>query len=192
MSMPLRKLSNSERKILLNIARTAIENAVTGKSVEIVTKKEYTPILNENGASFVTLTIGGKLRGCIGTLEAYQPLASDVAEHAVAAAFNDFRFPPLSQDELDDIEIEISYLSNPEKLEYKDAEDLIRKIRPGVDGVVLKDGLQKATFLPQVWEKLPNPRDFLDHLCYKMNQIPETWRYKNLDVALYQVETFHE
>ena len=174
--MPLRILSNNERKILLNIARTAIKIAVTGKGADILSQKEYTPKLRENGASFVTLTIGGHLRGCIGTLEAYQPLVEDVAEHAVAAALNDFRFPPLKQDELAAIEIEISYLSSPERLEYTDGDDLVQKLRPGIDGVILKDGWQKATFLPQVWEKLPDPREFLDHLCYKMNRTPETWR----------------
>jgi AmmeMemoRadiSam system protein A len=138
------------------------------------------------------LTIDGQLRGCIGALEAYQPLVEDVREHAVAAALEDPRFPPLSEDELSRIQIEISRLTRPFPLEYKDADDLISKLGPYIDGVILKDGLRRSTFLPQVWEKISDPSEFMDNLCYKMGAAHHHWRNKHLDVFTYQVEEFHE
>ncbi|MBI3739281.1 MAG: AmmeMemoRadiSam system protein A, partial [Chloroflexi bacterium] len=131
-------------------------------------------------------------RGCIGALEPYQPLAQDVREHAIAAALEDPRFPPVTASELDQIEVEVSRLTVPERLEYKDSEDLLAKLHPNIDGVVLRDGLHRATFLPQVWEKIPDKAEFLDNLCYKMGAAPGTWRHKHLDVLIYQVEEFHE
>jgi AmmeMemoRadiSam system protein A len=134
----------------------------------------------------------GELRGCIGALEPYQPLADDVHEHAIAAALQDPRFPPVSPDELDEIHIEVSRLGLAYSLEYFTAEDLTQKLRPHVDGVILRDGMRRATFLPQVWEKIPDPAKFLDNLCYKMGAAPDTWRRKHLEVLIYQVEEFHE
>ena len=186
------KLTLEEQKTLLRIAREAIEHRVKGKKLPPVETTSLTQTIQEQGASFVTLAIGGQLRGCIGTLEAHQPLADDVREHAVAAAFEDPRFPPLREDELSRIQIEVSRLTRPVPLEYKDADDLISKLRPHIDGVILKDGLRRATFLPQVWEKLPNPSEFLDNLCYKMGMAHQHWRNKHLDVLTYQVEEFHE
>jgi AmmeMemoRadiSam system protein A len=136
--------------------------------------------------------VSGQLRGCIGALEPYQPLAEDVREHAVAAALEDPRFPPVSERELNGIEIEISRLTRPISLEYKDANDLLSKLRPGVDGVILRDAFRRATFLPQVWEKISDPAEFLDNLCYKMGASPDLWRRKHLDVLTYQVEEFRE
>jgi AmmeMemoRadiSam system protein A len=138
------------------------------------------------------LTIDGDLRGCIGALEPYQPLAVDVREHAVAAALEDPRFPPVSREEVDRIKIEISRLTLPKSVEYTDAEDLLSRLRPHVDGVILRDGFRRATFLPQVWEKIPGKAEFLENLCYKMGAAPDTWRYKHLDVLTYQVEEFQE
>ena len=102
-------------------------------------------------------------------------------------------FQPVTAGELGEIEIEVSRLTIPVPLEYADAEDLLAKLRPGVDGVILKDGpYRRATFLPQVWEKIPDTGEFLDNLCYKMGSPPDTWRRKKLDVLVYQVEEFHE
>jgi AmmeMemoRadiSam system protein A len=151
-----------------------------------------TPALRSEGSSFVTLTARGQLRGCIGSLEAYQSLAEDVREHAVAAALQDPRFPPLGPAELNGIRIEVSRLTRPTPLEYKDAEDLLAKLCPHVDGVILRDGFHRATFLPQVWEKIPNRAAFLDNLCFKMGAKPGLWRSKHLEVLTYQVEEFHE
>lgn len=186
------KLSDSERSALLKIARQALEAAVRGEPLPELNRADLPPSFLEPGAVFVTLTRRGELRGCIGALEAYQPLVDDVREHAVAAALQDYRFPPVSPEELDEIEIEISRLTKPVPLEYRDAEALLRKLRPGVDGVILRDGWRRATFLPQVWEKLSGPEEFLSHLCYKMGVSPDLWRHKKLEVLTYQVEEFHE
>lgn len=163
-----------------------------GKRLPAIDLTSLSPALQEVAASFVTLTIHGQLRGCIGTLEARQPLAEDVREHAVAAGQDDYRFPPVSPGELADIEIEISRLTHPQPLPYTSAEDLIQKIHPGVDGVVLLDRFRRATFLPQVWQQLPEPERFLDHLCQKMGVPRDYWRCNPLSVEIYQVEEFHE
>jgi len=186
------KLTLEEQKILLRIAREAIEHAVRREKPARLDPSTMTPALREEGASFVTLTIHGQLRGCIGALEAYQPLAGDVHEHAIAAALEDPRFPRVREDELSRIQIEVSRLTRPVPLEYKDANDLLSKLRPHVDGVILRDGFHRATFLPQVWEKIPNPSEFLDNLCYKMGAHNDLWRTRHLDVLVYQVEEFHE
>lgn len=186
------QLTAEEQKILLRLAREAIEHAVRGKTPPAIHLPSLPIRLREAGASFVTLTVGGALRGCIGTLEAYQPLAEDVREHAIAAALHDPRFPPVRENELSSIQIEVSRLTPPLPLEYKDAADLLAKLRPHVDGVILRDGFRRATFLPQVWEKIPNPPEFLDHLCLKMGANPDLWRRKHFDVMTYQVEEFHE
>jgi len=120
-------------------------------------------------------------------LEPNQSLAEDVREHAVAAALQDYRFPPVQAEELAQIEIEVSRLTLPEPLEYKTTDDLLDKLRPGVDGVILRDGFRRATFLPQVWEKVADKEEFLSHLCLKMGASPDLWRRKHLEVLVYQV-----
>ena len=190
MSQPL---TPEEKKILLNLAREALECAVHEKKLPPLDQSTLTPALREQGASFVTLTIFGSLRGCIGALEPYQPLVDDVREHAIAAALQDYRFSPVTEGELNKIEIEVSRLTMPTPLEYSDAADLLAKLRPHVDGVIIKDGAyRRATFLPQVWEKIPDKAEFLENLCYKMGAASDTWRKKHLEVLVYQVEEFHE
>jgi AmmeMemoRadiSam system protein A len=186
------KLTDEEQRALLELARQALEAGVRGKKLPPLDLGSLSPCLREPGASFVTLTINGKLRGCIGALEPCQPLAEDVREHAVAAALQDYRFPNVQPEELPQIELEVSRLTSPVPLEYSTPEDLLSKLRPGIDGVVLRDGSRRATLLPQVWEKLPEPANFLDNLCYKMGAAPDLWRKKHLDVLVYQVEEFHE
>jgi len=104
----------------------------------------------------------------------------------------DYRFPQVGENELANIKIEISRLTIPIPLEYKNADELIVKLHPGVDGVILRDSTRRATFLPQVWEKIPEPEEFLANLCYKMGAAPDTWKRKHLEVLVYQVEEFHE
>ncbi len=186
------QLTDGEKQILLRLARETMESAVRGKKLPPLDATSLTPRLREQGASFVTLTIDGELRGCIGALEAYQPLAEDVREHAVAAALEDPRFRPVDQTELSRIKLEVSRLSKPQPLEYSSSEDLPAKLHPHVDGVILKSDFRRATFLPQVWEKIPDPDDFLDHLCAKMGAKPNLWRNTKLQVYVYQVEEFHE
>ncbi len=187
-----RPLTPSEQNLLLQIARQALENAVRGKPLPELNLNELPEALQELGASFVTLTIDRHLRGCIGALDPYQPLAKDVQEHAVAAGLQDFRFPRVTPDELPRIEIEVSALTPRKPLKYTSPEELATKLRPKVDGVILQDVFKKATFLPQVWEKLPEPVEFLTHLCLKMGSPGDLWRKKHLDVYTYQVQEFHE
>lgn len=186
------KLTPDERRILLRLAREAMERGVRGELLPSLDESQLTPRLRQEGASFVTLTIEGELRGCIGTLEPYQPLAEDVREHAIAAALEDPRFPAVSECELNRIRLEISRLTCPLPLEYQDPDDLVSKLRPHVDGVVLRDSLRRSTFLPQVWEKMPDPAEFLNNLCYKLGADPHLWQRKHLDVLVYQVEEFGE
>jgi AmmeMemoRadiSam system protein A len=120
------------------------------------------------------------------------PLAQDVVEHARAAATEDFRFYPVRPEEARALEIEISVLSEPAPLAYTHPDDLFTLLRPGVDGVILVSGRHRATFLPQVWEKVPSPALFLDMLCEKAGLPRRAWRTGHPDILTYQVESFHE
>jgi len=142
--------------------------------------------------TFVTLKINGRLRGCIGNLTSNAPLLSGVRRNAISAAFHDPRFAPLSASELDRVEIEISILSEPQTLKYRDGDDLIKKLRPDIDGVIIRRGHASATFLPQVWEQLPRPQDFLAHLCMKAGLAEDFWQNCELEVSTYQVRYFEE
>lgn len=186
------QLTDGEKQTLLRLAREAMEYGVLEKKLPPLDKNSLTPILLEDGTSFVTLTIDNNLRGCIGALDAYQPLVEDVREHAIAAALEDPRFRPVEENELSSIKLEVSRLTAPHLLEYSSSEDLLAKLNPHLDGVILKAGQRRATFLPQVWEKIPNPVDFLNQLCAKMGAKPNLWREIKLDVYIYQVEEFHE
>ena len=186
------QLTDGEKQTLLRLAREAMEHGVCGKKLPPLDNNSITPHLSEHGASFVTLTIHGLLRGCIGALEAWQPLVDDVREHAMAAALEDPRFRPVDKTELDRIKIEVSCLTAPHALEYSSSADLLTKLRPHVDGVILKNDYRRATFLPQVWDQIPDPEDFLDHLCAKMGANPNLWLNTKLQVFVYQVEEFHE
>jgi len=185
-------LTDNEKQILLQLARQTIEKVVAGQVKPHIELVKYSSRLQQDGASFVTLTRHGMLRGCIGALEAYQPLVQDVCEHAEAAALEDYRFPPVQPDEVTHLEIEISVLTPSIPFQYETTEDLEKNLRPGIDGVVLHYGARRATFLPQVWEQLPEPAEFLSHLCTKMGSPGNLWRMKKLQVEIYQVEEFHE
>lgn len=185
-------LSEIDMKKLLEIAREAITCAVINEQLKIVKLEEHSQLLRDPGASFVTLTKREKLRGCIGTLEAYQPLVLDVQEHAVAAAMEDYRFPDVSEEELHFIKIEISRLTPVQLVDYSTPKDLVSKLRKNVDGVLIKANGRRATFLPQVWDKVPDPEKFLSQLCVKMGTSPDLWREKHLKVYTYQVEKFKE
>ncbi|HFQ80352.1 MAG TPA: AmmeMemoRadiSam system protein A [Desulfobacterales bacterium] len=139
---------------------------------------------------FVTLTIGGALRGCIGSLAAYESVRQGVQRHAVNAAFNDQRFPPLTVSELPEVDIEISVLTEPRPLQFSNVDELPTKLRPGIDGVILRRGTASATFLPQVWEQLPQVDEFMRHLCLKAGLAPEAWRQSGCTIETYQVQHF--
>lgn len=190
--MPEARLTSEERQTLLKIARQGVVVAVRGQPTQAIPLEGLTPRLAAPGASFVTLTHKGELRGCIGGLQARYPLAEDVHQHAMAAALKDYRFEPVRSDEVNEIEIEISVLNTPEPLAPASPDELVERLRPGIDGVILISGPYRATFLPQVWEKLPDPTHFLDTLCNKAGVAPDTWRRAEAELFTYQVESFHE
>jgi len=187
-------LTSFEKSTLLRVARNAIENHLHHKPKEKFDIDDLTSNLGSPGASFVTLTTmpNDNLRGCIGSLEAYQSLILDVQEHAIAAAFEDYRFSPVRITELPIIRIEVSRLTRPIPTIYDSTEDLLTKLRPGIDGVIIKDGFQRATFLPQVWDKIESKESFLSQLCLKMGADNDLWKRKHIQVFTYQVEEFHE
>ena len=180
-------LTSEEQKTCLDVARQSIQHGLqTGKALSINTA-DYSAELQRQLACFVTLHKYGQLRGCIGALEAYQPLINDIAEHAFAAAFKDPRFPPLSENEFDQLEIEISVLGAAEPMQFIDQDDLLRQIKPGIDGLILEHGFNRGTFLPSVWEQLPDKKDFLNQLKMKAG-LPTSWWAD--DVVIKRYETF--
>jgi len=154
--------------ILLRIAKSAILGKLNNKQVLDKEKllSEY-PFLKKDGAAFVTLKYDNDLRGCIGSIISHRMLYDDIVYNAVAAGFSDPRFQPLSVDELSHLKLEVSVLSEPIIVEYKDFDDLCVKIQPNIDGLILKHDIYHGTFLPQVWEQLPTPKLFLEHLSIK-------------------------
>jgi len=158
-------------RILLAIARESLGEAF-GRRLTVAHPE---PWLDDPGATFVTLHLAGSLRGCVGSIRAYRPLREDVRANARSAAFSDTRFPPLERGELDDVDLEVSLLSEPEPLDANSEAEVFCTLRPGVDGVILECGDCRGTFLPQVWEQLPQPRDFLAQLKRKSGLPPAFW-----------------
>lgn len=185
-------LTDEDKRELLRLARDSVARATRGEPLPPLDLDSFSPALRQIGTCFVTLNKHGELRGCIGGLEADKPLSLDVQEHAAQTALYDYRFPPVSPEEVDEIEIEISVLTAPEPLEYEHPTDLLARLRPGVDGVILSQGLRRATFLPQVWERVPDPAQFLSMLCAKMGAPEDEWLKGGLAVQTYQVEKFEE
>ncbi len=182
-----------QKKILLEIARSAIENYLKNRVKRYPTRAEIDdPKLWEERATFVTLTIDGELKGCIGSIIPTKPLIMDVVDNAINAAFRDPRFFPLREEELDKIEIEISILTIPQRLEFVDYKDLFEKIKPGIHGVILRKGYYQATFLPQVWGELPTHEEFFSHLCLKAGLSPSCFKERSIEVEVYEVEAFSE
>lgn len=186
------QINSQDKKFLLTVARTSIEDHFRKEKRVNSLIKTADEKLCEYGASFVTLTKNTKLRGCIGTLTAYQSLVQDVCEHAAAAGFNDYRFPSLTSQEVKVVSIEVSYLTPPRELVYSNAEDLLQKLVKDEDGVILGDGYHQATYLPQVWDQIPDKEEFLSSLCLKMGLSSDTWLKKHLNVEIYKVIHFSE
>ena len=167
--------NEQEKHLLLTVAKDAILHGLEqGRSIKLDLAK-FPATLTQAGASFVTLEKQGSLRGCIGTLQAYQPLAQDVADHAYAAAFDDPRFHRIEATEIQEVDIHISILSTAEEIKFSSEQDLLSKIRPGVDGLILEDGVHRGTFLPSVWTSLPKPVDFLNQLKQKAGLPTDYW-----------------
>lgn len=175
-------------RTLVALARAAIARRLGENATAPATDADW---LRASGATFVTLMREGRLRGCIGTLEARRPLAEDVAENAVAAAFSDPRFAPLTRDELADTEIEVSLLSAAEPLPVDDETAVLAQLRPGIDGVIFEYGHHRSTFLPQVWEQLTDPEEFMAQLKYKAGLPPDFWS-NDVKLARYTVSKWRE
>lgn len=188
----MEQLDDHLKDELLSLARAALKCAGEQQPLPALDLTTVTEPVRELGATFVTLTLDGTLRGCIGALQPRISLAEDVQQHAYAAARHDFRFPPVIADEVDKIQIEISVLSLPTPLEYSHADQLLSSFRPGVDGVIIQHQKKRATFLPQVWERMPTPVIFLSMLCEKAGLHSDHWKTGSLSIHTYQVESFHE
>lgn len=185
------ELAPAQRATLIDVARRSIENGLVHGRPLAVIPSEYHQDLKVVRASFVTLQTRGQLRGCIGHLEAVQPVVVDVAENAFAAAFRDPRFSPLTEAEWPDVEVHLSLLTVPEPMQFQDEADLVGQIHPGEDGLILQDGPNRGTFLPSVWESLPDPVDFLVQLKYKAGLAANHWS-DQVEVYRYNAESFGE
>lgn len=175
-------------RVLLVLARNAIASRLGLQAAAVAVDL---PELHEKGATFVTLTQQGQLRGCIGSLQAWRPLARDVQENALAAAFRDPRFEPLHAEELARTRVEVSLLSPAEPLPVTDEADLLAQLRPGVDGIIFSAGSHRATFLPQVWEQLPTPQAFISHLKRKAG-LPSNFWSDEVGIERYTVQKWKE
>jgi AmmeMemoRadiSam system protein A len=185
------KIDQHERRALLQIARDSIEHGLDAHQPLTVDTLAIARALRVPAACFVTLKREGQLRGCIGSLEAQEPLVRAVADAAFSAAFGDPRFPPLSREELADLEIEISVLSPLQAVDVSSERELLELLRPGVDGLVLSEGQRRSTFLPAVWEMLPRPRDFVRQLKAKGGWLELYWS-PEMKAQRFQTESFGE
>lgn len=186
-----KKLTKEEGVYLLSVARKTIEARLFNKDIPPEKGTENVKYLEKRG-TFVTLTINNDLRGCIGHIIPQESLIDGIRVNAINAAFKDPRFAPLSKGEWDEVKVEISILTEPAPLKYDDAKDLLNKLRPGIDGLIIEKGYQSATFLPQVWDQLPDKEEFLRHLCMKAGLGANEWKKGTLTVYTYQVQAFEE
>ena len=188
-NQPLKK---NQGQALIKLARQTIAESLGKKSISVDPETLTDSAFQDHRGTFVTLTINKQLRGCIGNLDATESILAGIKRNAMNAAFHDPRFSPLKARELDHVDIEVSILTEPEPLEYADGKELISKLRVHVDGVILRKGSASATFLPQVWEQLPRPEQFLSHLCMKAGLPGDDWEKSRLEILTYQVQYFEE
>ena len=185
-------LTEIEGDILLSVARNTIARKLNKQETESKADYAESEKFSKKCGTFVTLTIDGNLRGCIGHIIPQESIIEGIKINAINAAFRDPRFKPMVAEEWDRVKIEISILTEPKKLHYRNTDDLLQKLRAGMDGVIIKKGHAQATFLPQVWEQLPKKKDFLAHLCMKAGLEGQAWRKGGLEVFVYQVQAFEE
>jgi AmmeMemoRadiSam system protein A len=191
-AMEKERLTREQGEYLLKLARQTIERELFSRRDANGDEEDLPAVFNERRGTFVTLTERGSLRGCIGHIVPQGTLLEGVRENAINAAFRDPRFHPMRAEEWENVRIEVSILTNPEPLSYSDAEDLLMKLRPGVDGLIIKKGFHQATFLPQVWDQLPDKKEFLMHLCFKAGLEGDAWKGGDLEVSTYQAQAFEE
>lgn len=176
-----------EKQLLLKMVDEVIRFGLEQGKLLTIKLEEYPEKFRLNGASFITLEINRNLRGCIGSLRAYQPLIKDVIQNSYAAAFNDSRFAPLTIVEYPKVTKQISILSKPEPIDFDSEEDLLKKIKPGIDGLILSERNRHSTFLPAVWKSLPEPKQFLEHLKLKVGLSKDYWS-STIKIERYRVE----
>lgn len=187
--IPLSNYTNDEKDNLLNLAKQSIENGLKFGRPLKVNLDDYSNKLTEQLATFVTLHKDEQLRGCIGSLIAHHPLVIDIAENAYSSAFSDPRFPQLKQEELNQLKIDISILTPPEPITFAGRANLLEQIRPGIDGLILSEGFNRGTFLPSVWESLPEKEEFLQNLFMKAGLKHNYWS-DNIHVERYETICF--
>jgi AmmeMemoRadiSam system protein A len=186
-------MDEDEKRYLLGLARKSMMHFLEkGETLEVKPEEVNSKKLVEEGACFVTIHIDDQLRGCIGSLEAKRPLVFDVAENAINAAIRDPRFSPLTMEELEKAKISISVLTKPVPFPVKSPDELLEKLEPGRHGLILKQGIARATFLPCVWEQLPDKLEFLAHLSMKAGLSPEGWKDPETEFLVYEAEEFSE
>jgi uncharacterized protein len=184
-------LTNEQQQTLLKIAKDSIQHGLTTGTPLSVNLADYSAELTLQRATFVTLEKHQQLRGCIGMLTAVRPLIEDVADNAFSAAFRDPRFPPVAANELDELEIHISILTPSEPMIFTSEADLLSQIQPDIDGLILQEGGRRGTFLPSVWEQLPDPKQFLRHLKQKAGLPPDYWS-DSIKVSRYHTEMIRQ
>ncbi len=184
-------MTGEDKRALLSLARSAIGSAM-GNDRAVSRPENISDDLAQKRGCFVTLHKDGALRGCIGTIEPSRPLVEGIEHNAVNAAFNDFRFKKLTGEEFPDVDIEISVLTVPEIVAFKDHGDLLSKIKPGIHGVVVSKGQRRATFLPQIWDQLPDKEKFFAALCQKAGLGSSCWKDPGIEVKVYEAEYFSE
>lgn len=187
-------LTDEQGQVLIQLARQTIQERLDLPVSNPVNERALDDAaLQEKCGVFVTLKKQGQLRGCIGSLSAQESIVDGIRRHAVNAAFHDHRFPPVTAGEEAELHLDLSVLTEPEVLTYNDADDLLQKLRPDIDGVILKaSNGAGATFLPQVWQQLAAPELFLGHLCQKAGLPDSAWRFDQLEIQVYQVQYFEE
>ena len=180
-------LAPPHKQQLLELAGDSIKKGLCGETLDI-RQTDYPEPLRVLRATFVTLHVDEKLRGCIGTIEARKPLVEDVVSNAHGAAFRDTRFPALTPTEFEQLDIHISILSPLEPVKFTSEDDLIAKLRPGIDGLMIEEGMHRGTFLPAVWESVPEPREFLNCLKVKAGLKADYWSNR-IVVCRYSAES---
>ncbi len=183
------EFTEEEKQQCHQLARDAIAYGLEHDDVMPIDITDYAVALQQKRACFVTLHLDGALRGCVGSLFAYRPLANDIVGHAYTAAFRDPRFAGVTADELPALDIEISVLGEPEPMQFDNEADLLQQLQPGKDGLVLEFGNNKGTFLPSVWEQLPDRKEFLDQLKLKAN-LPPFWWDDAVKISRYETVSF--
>ncbi|MGC8880739.1 MAG: AmmeMemoRadiSam system protein A [Minisyncoccia bacterium] len=185
-------MTKKEKQYLLNLSRRTLEKYLKEKSILAVDEDSLSfPILKEKKGIFITLLKNNKLRGCIGNLRGDKPVYQAIIENTLAAALFDPRFSPLEENELKDLKIEISLLSELKPLPYTQEKELLKYLKKKKPGIVIKKNLKEATFLPQVWKELKDPEEFLSQVCLKAGLSAEAWKKRGIEIFEYEVEKIY-